>query len=59
VARRPFVMDEVVTTAYDFSRMQDTLFVVPSFAFLRREVEALLRSRRYLEAGGAPPPDPA
>lgn len=53
VARRPFVMDEVLETTYDFSRMQDTLFVVPSFAFLRHEVEALLLSPRYLEARGA------
>jgi phenylalanine-4-hydroxylase len=33
----------VIETDYDPSRMQDTLFVIPSFAFLRRETEALVR----------------
>ena len=37
VKRRPFVTDEVIATDYDPSRMQDQLFVIPSFAFLRRE----------------------
>jgi phenylalanine-4-hydroxylase len=40
--RRPFVTDEVVNTDYDWTRMQELLFVIPSFAFLRREVEALV-----------------
>ena len=52
VERRPFDVEEVVDTAYEFSRMQDRLFVVPSFAVLRREVEAFLRSTRYLGATG-------
>lgn len=42
VTRRPFVADEVIATDYDPSRMQDTLFVIPSFPFLRREAEALV-----------------
>src|SRR5256885_3125883 len=36
VIRRPFVTDVVITTDYDPSRMQENLFVAPSFPFLRR-----------------------
>jgi phenylalanine-4-hydroxylase len=43
VERRPFVTDEVIETDYDASRMQELLFVIPSFQFLRREVEQLVR----------------
>jgi phenylalanine-4-hydroxylase len=43
VNRRPFVTDEVINTDYDPSRMQDLLFVIPSFAFLRREIEQLVK----------------
>jgi phenylalanine-4-hydroxylase len=43
VRRRPFVTDVVINTDYDPSRMQDQLFIAPSFPFLRRELEALVR----------------
>jgi phenylalanine-4-hydroxylase len=43
VVRRPFVTDEVIATDYDPSRMQDKLFIIPSYAFLRREAETLVR----------------
>ena len=43
VEHRPFVTDTVIETDYDPSRMQELLFVIPSFQFLRREVEALVR----------------
>jgi phenylalanine-4-hydroxylase len=43
VERRPFVTDEVIETDYDPSKMQELLFVIPSFPFLRREVENLAR----------------
>jgi phenylalanine-4-hydroxylase len=43
VRHRRFVTDEVIQTDYDPSRMQDLLFVIPSFAFLRREVEQLVK----------------
>lgn len=43
VERRPFVTDEVIGTDYDASKMQELLFVIPSFQFLRREVERLVR----------------
>ena len=43
VQRRPFVTDTVIATDYDPSRMQGKLFIIPSFAFLRREVEQLVR----------------
>jgi len=43
VTRRPFVTDVVINTDYDPSRMQDNLFIAPSFPFLRRELEGLVR----------------
>jgi phenylalanine-4-hydroxylase len=43
VEHRLFVTDEVIETDYDASRMQELLFVIPSFQFLRREVEQLVR----------------
>jgi phenylalanine-4-hydroxylase len=43
VEHRPFVTDEVIETDYDASRMQELLFVIPSFQFLRREVEQLVQ----------------
>jgi phenylalanine-4-hydroxylase len=43
VQHRPFVTDEVIETDYDPSRMQDLLFIIPSFVFLRREVEQLVK----------------
>jgi len=43
VTRRPFITDEVIETDYDPSRMQDHLFVIPSFAWLRGEIEGLVR----------------
>jgi len=43
VTRRPFVTDVVIATDYDPSRMQDRLFVAPSFPFLRRELEGLVK----------------
>ena len=46
VTRKPFVTDEVIETDYDPSHMQDHLFVIPSFAWLRAEIEALVRRFR-------------
>ena len=43
VEHRPFVTAKVIETDYDPSRMQDLLFIIPSFAFLRREVEQLVK----------------
>lgn len=43
VTRRPFETDVVIATDYDPSRMQDHLFVAPSFSFLRRELETLVQ----------------
>ena len=42
VKREPFVTATVIETDYDPSRMQDHLFIAPSFEFLRRELEALV-----------------
>ena len=35
--------EKVIETDYDPSRMQDHLFVIPSFAWLRKEIEDLVR----------------
>ena len=43
VDRRPFSIDEVIATDYDPSRMQDVLFVIPSFASLRQDVEQFVQ----------------
>jgi phenylalanine-4-hydroxylase len=43
VTRRPFETDVVINTDYDPSRMQNNLFIAPSFPFLRRELEKLVR----------------
>jgi phenylalanine-4-hydroxylase len=43
VKHRPFVTDDVIATDYDPSRMQDQLFIIPSFVFLRREIEGLVK----------------
>jgi phenylalanine-4-hydroxylase len=43
VKRRPFVTNEVIETDYDPSRMQDQLFIIPSFPFLRREIVQLVK----------------
>jgi len=43
VERRPFVTEDVIATDYDPSRMQDVLFIIPSFPFLRAEIEGLVR----------------
>ncbi len=43
VTRQPFVTDVVIGTDYDPSRMQDHLFIAPSFPFLRQELEGLVR----------------
>jgi phenylalanine-4-hydroxylase len=43
VERRPFVTEQVIEQDYDPSQMQRLLFVIPSFAFLRHEVERLVQ----------------
>jgi phenylalanine-4-hydroxylase len=43
VEHRPFITDNVIETDYDPSRMQDLLFIIPSFPFLRREIERLVK----------------
>jgi phenylalanine-4-hydroxylase len=42
VERRRFITDEVIATDYDWTRMQDLLFVLPSLPFLRQEVDHLV-----------------
>ncbi len=42
VVRQPFVTSTVIETDYDPSRMQDRLFVIPSYPWLRQEAERLV-----------------
>ena len=46
VERRPFNLDEVINTSYDYSDMQPVLYVIPSYAELK-EV-----TRKYIETFG-------
>ncbi len=39
---RPFVLDEVINTEYNYSFMQDKYFIIPSFEFLKDETARLL-----------------
>ena len=43
MVRRPFVTSEVIETDYDPTRMQDHLFVIPSFGWLRKEAGGLVQ----------------
>ncbi len=43
VERRPFITDDVINSDYDPSKMQDLLFIIPSFVYLRREIEQLIK----------------
>ncbi len=43
VKREPFVTDIVIETDYPHTKMQDHYFIIPSFAFLRREAEDLVK----------------
>jgi phenylalanine-4-hydroxylase len=36
VERRPFDLNEVINTAYDYSDMQPVLYVIPSYSYLKR-----------------------
>lgn len=42
VERRPFSLDEVITTDYDSSRMQDIIYVIPSLDELKAAVLELM-----------------
>ena len=42
VRRETFITDTVIATDYDPSRMQDHLFIAPSFSFLRNELKLLV-----------------
>ena len=41
--RRPFITSEVIEQDYDPSHMQVNFYIAPSFAFLRQELEGLVR----------------
>jgi phenylalanine-4-hydroxylase len=51
----PFDADTVASTAYQFSAMQDRLFVVPSFEALHDRLAEFIRGTRYSSAGTIAP----
>jgi phenylalanine-4-hydroxylase len=46
VERKPFDLEEVINTSYDYSDMQPLLFVIPSYAELKEQ------TRKYIESFG-------
>ena len=43
VERRPFDLEEVIRTPYDYSDMQPLLFVIPSYAYLKDVTAEFIR----------------
>ncbi len=43
VERRPFDLEEVINTPYDYSDMQPLLFVIPSYAYLKDVTQKFIR----------------
>ena len=46
VERRPFDLEQVINTTYDYSDMQPILYVIPSYAYLKET------TRKYIESFG-------
>jgi len=46
VERRPFDLEQVINTPYDYSDMQPILYVIPSYAYLKET------TRKYIESFG-------
>ncbi|MFN0112355.1 MAG: phenylalanine 4-monooxygenase [Blastocatellia bacterium] len=44
VERRPFQLEEVIHTSFDYSDMQPLLFVIPSYAYLKDVTRKFIRS---------------
>lgn len=44
VERRPFKLEEVIHTEFDYSDMQPLLFVIPSYAYLKEATRDFIRS---------------
>ena len=44
VERRPFKLEEVIHTKFDYSDMQPLLFVIPSYAYLKEVTRKFIRS---------------
>lgn len=45
VIRKPFDLEEVMHTSYDPTVMQPLLFYIPSFGFLKKEIQKLLEKK--------------
>lgn len=48
VDRRVFDMEEIISTDYDSSVMQNILFVIPSLTVLKTEIKRFMLSEKYL-----------
>ena len=46
VERRPFELEQVINTTYDYSDMQPILYVIPSYSYLKET------TRKYIESFG-------
>jgi len=44
VVRKPFELEEVINTSYDYSDMQPVLFVIPSYAELKEQTRSYIES---------------
>ena len=44
VERRPFVLDDVINTPYDYSDMQPILFVIPGYAYLKEATQKFIEN---------------
>jgi phenylalanine-4-hydroxylase len=44
VERRPFDLNRVINTAYDYSEMQPVLYVIPSYSYLKRVTRSFIES---------------
>lgn len=53
VERRQFDLNEVIETAYDYSDMQPVLFVIPSYAYLKKVTREFIESFSWREQENA------
>ncbi len=45
VIRKPFILEEVIHQEYNANIMQNLLYIIPSLAFLRNEIERLIKTQ--------------
>ena len=50
VERRPFTIQEVISTEYEYSEMQPVLFVIPSYAYLKQVTHEFIEGFEELKS---------